>query len=181
MKVQYPNLPEQVEGDFGTFRALAYAIPKFFPDFEFEWMIPEFNALAQMELDFMQEKRNAERVREMFAADDHVVVPNCLPELSTSRVLTMDFMEGERLDKPGVMQRLNLRKEDVAKSVLHVFSDMVFLHGFCHLDPHPGNLLLRRNEADGRPEIVVLDLRYVPSHVESLWVQFLPTMESARN
>ena len=157
VKIQYPNLPVQVAGDFATFRALAFAIPKMFPDFEFGWMIPEFEATAEMELDFCQEMRNADRVRNMFEEDDHVIVPQCLPELSTSRMLTMDFMEGDRLDKTDAMEKLGLNRKDVAKSVLGVFSHMVFLHGFCHCDPHPGNLLLRKSKLDGKPELVVLD------------------------
>ena len=74
-----------------------------FPGFEFSWMLPEFEDSLKLELDFRQEARNGERVAAMFAAQPDVHVPAVLHNLTSRRLLTMEYVNGVKpTDKQGL-------------------------------------------------------------------------------
>lgn len=71
-------------------------------------------------------------------------------QLSSQRVLTMEWVEGCRVDDQQAMQRLSLRPKDVAVLLLDAFAEMTYVHGFVHADPHPGNVLVRPAPQQGK-------------------------------
>nr|CCA30171.1 ABC1 family protein, related [Neospora caninum Liverpool]CEL71286.1 TPA: ABC1 family protein, related [Neospora caninum Liverpool] len=146
VKVQRPGLREQMCGDLQTVEILMGVVSRVFPDFEFRWLLPEFRQNMRQETDFRQEAYNAMRLRWLFRHEPEVYVPWVHWELTTKRVMTMEFVRGLKVtDPPETLEReLGAKPEEVARLVMKVFSDMLFLHGFVHCDPHPGNLFVRR-------------------------------------
>jgi ubiquinone biosynthesis protein len=94
------------------------------------------------ELDFCREERNLQQFRRHFADDPTVRFPAPYPDLSTGRVLTMEFLEGVKLSDEGRLRADGADLNEVARRGATVFLEMIFRDGFYHADPHPGNLLL---------------------------------------
>lgn len=152
IKVQYPNIARLVAIDLRNFAFLVRVLARLEPDFDFRIIIDEVEKYVPLELDFENEANNAERMRRMLAARRDVVVPGVVRELSTTRLLVMDYEPGVRLTDVGALRQLGVDPKDVARRLLEVFCDQILIHGFFHADPHPGNVLVRR---DGR--MVLLD------------------------
>lgn len=103
----------------------------------------------ERELDFKQEKENSVRMKELLAGERDVYIPKVMEEYSSSRVLTMEFIEGVRITDHAAIRNMGLDTIQCSNIMTGLFSKMIFQHGFIHCDPHPGNILVRRQ--DGRP------------------------------
>ena len=109
------------------------------------------------ELNFLQEARNAQRVKAMFADDLRVYVPTVVPELTSRRVLVMEYIHGVKPTDLAGVRALGVDPKALASAVSRFFGAQVHVHGFVHCDPHSGNLLVRRSPVDGLGQLVVLD------------------------
>jgi aarF domain-containing kinase len=65
-----------------------------FPEYQFTWLVPEFQTNLQKELDFHEEGKNAERAAANFAHRKDLKIPEVLWDLTSRRVLTMEFVHG---------------------------------------------------------------------------------------
>ncbi|KAL3691259.1 hypothetical protein R1sor_004910 [Riccia sorocarpa] len=160
VKVQYPHLQEQFELDVSTMAVLSKAIALLFPDYQFEWIVPEFEKGLSRELDFEQEGKNAEQTARNFAKKDRVKIPHIKWDLTTKRVLTMEFMQGFKITDLQKLEEAGIDRLQVAELLVEVFAEMVFCHGYVHGDPHPGNIFVNpRGGARGKRnfDLVVLD------------------------
>ncbi|KEP65251.1 UNVERIFIED_CONTAM: ABC1 family protein [Hammondia hammondi] len=154
VKVQRPRLREQMRDDLKTVEIMMRVVSWAFPDFEFRWLLPEFRQNMRQETDFRQEAYNAMRLRWLFRHQSEVYVPWVDWERTTERVMTMEFVRGLKVTDPpeAVERELGVNQEDIARLVMRVFADMLFVHGFVHCDPHPGNLFVRVMPDDGEAQ-----------------------------
>ncbi|XP_021643512.2 uncharacterized protein LOC110637616 isoform X2 [Hevea brasiliensis] len=129
---------------------------KFFPDYRFDWLVSEFTNAISSELDFMQEARNSERTANYFKNKKMVRVPHIFWEFTTSQVLTMQFCWGHKVDDVGFLKEMGINPIKVAKTLVEVFAEMIFIHGFVHGDLHPGNILVSPEGPNGF-SLVLLD------------------------
>eukprot|EP00850_Spirogloea_muscicola_P006811 SM000033S12332 [mRNA] locus=s33:244821:247672:+ [translate_table: standard] len=143
VKVQYPRLQHQFETDIATMATLSKAVAWLFPGYQFEWLVPEFSKNLSKELDFVQEAGNVERTARVFASKEELRMPMIYRDMSTKRVLTMEFMEGCRIDNVASLREQGLDLTQIADVLVEVFAEMIFCHGFVHSDPHPGNILVQ--------------------------------------
>ncbi|KAJ7544450.1 hypothetical protein O6H91_09G079800 [Diphasiastrum complanatum] len=123
-------------------KILSKAIAWVFPEYQFEWIVPEFEKNLSKELDFLQEASNAEKTGRNFSKKEVVKVPEIHWELCTKRVLTMQFMYGWKVDDVQSLVKAGIDPKKVAEVLAEVFAAMIFCHGFVHGDPHPGNILV---------------------------------------
>ncbi|XP_016902723.2 uncharacterized protein LOC103500138 isoform X1 [Cucumis melo] len=156
IKVQYPGLMQHVKIDTTVMSFLSRTISWLFPDYRFEWLASEFEKTILLELDFLQEARNAERTAENFKNNNLVKIPRVYWEFTTRQVLTMEFCEGHKVDDIEFMKQSGIDPSKVAKALVEVFAEMVFVHGFLHGDPHPGNILVSLDNLNGFT-LVLLD------------------------
>lgn len=91
------------------------------------------------ELDFRVEGHNADHFRYDFQADPTVYVPRIYWDFTTARILAMEFVDGATVDNPAKMADLSIDKEQLAKNGARTLLKQVFIDGFFHGDPHPGN------------------------------------------
>ncbi|XP_062006416.1 uncharacterized protein LOC133723571 isoform X2 [Rosa rugosa] len=140
IKVQYPGLEQQMKLDTTTMYFISKSITWFFPEYRFGWLVAEFVQAISLELDFIQEAGNSERTANNFKNNKWVKVPHVFWGLTTKQVLTMEFCTGHK----------------VAKVLLEMFAEMIFIHGFLHGDPHPGNILVSPEGQNGF-SLVLLD------------------------
>lgn len=127
-----------------------------------------------LELDFRHEASNLRRCRDFFCPPSsssdsdgagggslagRVVVPDVVDLLSSHRVLSMSFEHGVRLTDGKGIDELGIERGAVTRLLSEAFCSQIFLGGFVHCDPHPGNLLVRchPNGRPGEPQLVLLD------------------------
>lgn len=122
----------------------------------FQWMVSEFSEQIALELDFIQEARNSVRTATNLKHSSRIRVPKVFQELTTSQVLTMQYCKGRRVDDLEFIQKMGIDPRKVAKVLLEAFAEMIFVHGFVHGDPHPGNILVSLDEKEGF-SLVLLD------------------------
>ena len=144
VKVQRPEAPGRVEADLALMRDLAALLDARFGDkifIDLKELVAEFEGVIRRELDYEQEAQNARRFAANFAGT-LVKVPEIYTDLSTKRVITMEFIEGTRfLDiRPLLLTPAERRR--VATMGAEAIFKMAFEDGFFHGDPHPGNLFL---------------------------------------
>ncbi|XP_068658254.1 uncharacterized protein [Aristolochia californica] len=142
IKVQYPGLEQQMRIDITTMSLLSSFVAWIFPEYRFERVVSEFKKTISLELDFVQEAKNCERTSRNFRKNDVVKVPCVYWHLTTSQVLTMEFCKGSKVDDLEFLKERGINPTKVAKALIEVFAEMIFVHGFLHGDPHPGNILV---------------------------------------
>ena len=110
-------------------------------------IVNEFREWTEKELDFRLEARNAKRFEQNFKKSKTVHIPKVYDELTSEKVLTLEFIDGVELHR---IKEIKKRKFDFNKIIKNGFDAImtqVFVHGIFHADPHPGNMIIMRNNA----------------------------------
>jgi predicted unusual protein kinase regulating ubiquinone biosynthesis (AarF/ABC1/UbiB family) len=153
VKVQYPDIERIVKTDLANVRRACRVYERFDPQpIELLPLLTELTGHLAMELDFRREADCADRVREIFADHGGVVVPEIHRDWSTSRVLTMELVDGIKITDLEGLEQAGLDPAHVVQDLMQIFVRMILAAGFFQADPHPGNLFVK---PDGR--IVLLD------------------------
>ncbi|KFM76902.1 putative aarF domain-containing protein kinase 1, partial [Stegodyphus mimosarum] len=157
VKVQHRNVQAHARVDMATMELLVNIVAWLFPEFTFMWLAEETKRNLPLELDFIHEGHNAERVGKMFSSLTWLKVPRIYWDLSTSRVLTMEYCCGGQVDDNDYIKRHNISAAEVSKKLGELYSQMIFVQGYVHCDPHPGNILVQKDEVSNEVKIVLLD------------------------
>jgi ubiquinone biosynthesis protein len=152
VKIQYPEIADLVAIDIRNFAFLVGILARLEPNFDFRVLVDEVTKLVPLELDFLNEASNAERMKACLAPRADVFVPPVLREYSTRHVLVSEFAPGVRVTDVEGMRAMDVDPKDVARRLSEVFTEMILVHGFFHGDPHPGNILVQPG-----PRLVLLD------------------------
>ncbi len=144
VKVQRPEAPSRVESDLELMREFADFLDRRFGQrilVDVRSLVAEFETVIRRELDYKAEAASARRFAADFAGTQ-VVIPRVYLELSTSRVLTLQYIEGTRFRDIRPLSLTPSERRRVASMGADAIFKMAFEDGFFHGDPHPGNLLL---------------------------------------
>nr|CAD1822416.1 unnamed protein product [Ananas comosus var. bracteatus] len=159
IKVQYPGLEQQMKIDISTMTILSKSVSWIFPDYRFERILSEFERAMSLNLfcaDFLQEAKNSERAARLFSKNKIVKIPHVFRDLTTRQVLTMQFCHGHKVDDLDFLRDEGINPKKVAEALMKLFAEMIFVHGFLHGDPHPGNILVSPKSRGGF-SLVLLD------------------------
>ena len=147
VKIQYPNIGRTIRDDFRSMKAAAFPMRLTSNWDNFLAQGEDIERMLNLESDYEHEAENLRVARQLFTEDDGMVVPEVIPELSTKRVLTMEYLEGVHLDAFLASNPSQaLRNEFGAKIVRATFRVGYGGH-MLYADPHPGNYIFM---ADGR-------------------------------
>ncbi|CAO3665117.1 unnamed protein product [Rhizopus stolonifer] len=142
IKFQHPRLDEFYRIDLQTVSFIVHSIKRMFPDFGFEWIMQEMKESLPQELDFVREASNAKQLEKNFEnCSTALVIPKVI--WAKSRILCMEFIEGARVDDLEYFREHHINSSQVSTEITNIFSKMMFIDGFVHCDPHPGNILIR--------------------------------------
>jgi predicted unusual protein kinase regulating ubiquinone biosynthesis (AarF/ABC1/UbiB family) len=151
VKVLRPNLAETITFDVRVLRRLLAFVLARFPRFgenaDWEGMLDEFAQTISEEMNYLHESRNAERFRRNFAAWRVIHVPKIYSSHTTARVLTMEFIRGEKVTDIESLRARRISPVKVNRLLVQTYLKQLLEDGFFHADPHPGNLLVMH---DGR-------------------------------
>jgi ubiquinone biosynthesis protein len=154
VKVRRPHVVEDMEQDFEiiqNFAARASRRSKIAARYDLVGLADEFVHTLRAQLDYLQEARNAERFAANFAGDRWVQIPRVFPDLTTSRVITLERIRGVKITDLSALDEAGLDRHALAERTALIVAKMIFEDGFFHADPHPGNFFI---EPTGRVGIV---------------------------
>jgi predicted unusual protein kinase regulating ubiquinone biosynthesis (AarF/ABC1/UbiB family) len=136
-KLQYPDMQSAVEADLGQLKLLFAIRKRFDPALDTTEIAKEIAARLREELDYTREATHVALYRNMLKGSDTIRVPEVWPELSTGRLLTMDWMTGRKLleHKDDTLAVRNRLATAMFTAWWHPFSRFGVIHG----DPHLGN------------------------------------------
>jgi ubiquinone biosynthesis protein len=146
VKIQRPKVKDKIMADMKILEDLADMFSDILDISEVVDpidMVREFKRLLSRELDYTIEARSIEHFRDDFSGVDEVVIPRVYWDLTTQRVLTMDFIEGIPVDEVKKLKSAGLDPKVVALNLGQAVARMIFVKGYFHGDPHGGNVMVQ--------------------------------------
>jgi ubiquinone biosynthesis protein len=181
VKVQRPGITAQVLHDLDALGEIAGLLDRHSElgqRFRIELMFEEFRRSLLRELDFRQEAMHLATIRGNLQEIPEIFVPRPLTELSTARVLTMEYVAGIKVSAVGPLARLELQGERLADALFRAYLKQILRDGVFHADPHPGNVLLME---DGRIGLIDLGMvGRVPPGLDDRLLQLLLAVSDNR-
>jgi len=145
VKVQRPNLRKIIDTDLELLRLLAELAEDRIPELK-RWqpvaVVEEFDKSIHKEIDFEREAHNVKKFKKNFEGDAQVYAPRVYEDLSTDKVLTLEFIRGVKMTSEEIFTREDLDREAIARAGIRITLTQTFVHGFFHADPHPGNIFV---------------------------------------
>lgn len=150
VKVQRPNVKHIMETDIEIMFYFANLLERYVEKirrFKPVKIVNEFKEWTEKELDFRLEARNATRFYQNFKGSRTVRIPKVYDELTSERVLTLDFIEGIELHNISEIKKKKLDFNQIIKNGFDAIMTQVFVHGIFHADPHPGNIIVMKDNS----------------------------------
>ncbi|KAF9927897.1 hypothetical protein FBU30_002784 [Linnemannia zychae] len=161
VKVQKPEIQVQIEWDLLAYRLLIKTYEYLF-DLPMSFALDYTTRHLREETDFINEAKNSELCNQYLQTDPklrhQVYVPKVFKDISTKQVMVAEWVQGCRATDKAALKEMNLSVKKVMESVVDVFAHQIFVSGFVHCDPHPGNILVRKHPNDPRKhQLLLLD------------------------
>lgn len=143
VKVQRPGIEEAIGLDFYLIRGLGFFINKYVDIITSDVvaLIDEFARRVYQELNYVQEGQNARRFKKLYADREDILVPDIFWDYTSGKVLTMDWVDGVKLNEQDAIERQGLKVLDLVNTGIQCSLRQLLEYGYFHADPHPGNLL----------------------------------------
>ena len=192
VKIQYPTLRGEFNLDMLAHKLILVAGEFIFKDFQLTWMQDEIEENLRHELSFLHEAANSKRAAENFKRSrnkdkyQRIHIPIVFDQYTSERVMTMEFIDGCKMNNKDAMQQKGVGLKDAVQTFLEAMSETIFLHGFVHCDPHIGNVLIRRTPSSNNNnwQLVLLDFglcRELRPHVRVGYCQLWEALVLARD
>ncbi|MEY4648593.1 MAG: hypothetical protein RL009_1009 [Actinomycetota bacterium] len=120
-------------------------------------LVEEFATVSLHEIDYFFEAGNLERFKGNFAADGRVGAPNIVWERTSRRVLTLSDVTAIKINDVEALQTAGINPNAVAAELARVTFEQIFVHGFFHADPHPGNIFVTPSQDEGDFALTFID------------------------
>lgn len=142
VKIQRPGIKEIMERDIHLLFYFAHLTEKHIKEtksLNLVKIVKEFSDWTMGELDFSVEGQRADRFRENLKDEPQIKIPEIYWDYTTPKVLTMEFIKGARIDNKKEIRKLKINPKKIADVGLKALLKQMFIDGFFHADPHPGN------------------------------------------
>jgi predicted unusual protein kinase regulating ubiquinone biosynthesis (AarF/ABC1/UbiB family) len=145
VKVQRPEIEEIIATDLQALRTVGGWV-NYYPPIRKRVDIPallhEFTRILLEEIDYLAEGRNAETFATNFAGDPVIRIPQVIWTHTTRRVLTLEDVRAIKITDFTAIEAAGISRSEVANRLLDIYLKQIFVDGFFHADPHPGNLFV---------------------------------------
>ncbi len=145
VKVQRPRIRKIIGVDLEILYHLATLIERYIEEWEIQKptrIVEEFARTLEKELDYTIEASHAERFARLFHGNPLIYIPRVHREISTSRILTMEYIQGIKASELALLDKMGFDRKVIASRGADLILQQVFKYGFFHADPHPGNIFL---------------------------------------
>jgi predicted unusual protein kinase regulating ubiquinone biosynthesis (AarF/ABC1/UbiB family) len=175
IKVQRPGLQRLFELDFQVIEKLLWWVDRLLPkkrSVELRAIHQEFFTLLFQEIDYTKEGRNADRFRTNFQANNLVVAPEIHWQHTTSKVLTMSYLPGIKIDDRATLEACGFDPKKINQLGICCYLKQLLVDGFFQADPHPGNMAIM---ADGKLVVydfgMMAELKHISTDrmIETFW------------
>lgn len=156
VKVQYPGIDEVIAADMRALKYIIRVLRVLYRHINLDVIYSEFSRIVAEELDYLLEGKNAETLARNFAKNERIKIPIVYWPYTTSKVLTLEYLEGTKITDLDEIDRLGIDKKETAHILAEAYAQMFFVDGFFHGDPHPGNIFVRSG-----PEVILVDFGMV--------------------
>ena len=190
VKVQKPNVAEIVETDLSIMKFIANESDRFntsLKHLNLPAVLHEFDKSIHKEMDFDNELMNIKHLNDNFIYNDKIIVPTTYPDYSTEKVLTMEYVDGIKLSEVISGNDPKYNKILIADRIVRSYFQQLFLDGFFHADPHPGNIFVTEDNAicyidfgmmgsldeDFRQDLAELMIYFSDRHIDGLINQLI--------
>ncbi len=145
VKVQRPGVHKTIEIDLEIMLHLATLMERHIEEMALYRpvkIVEEFAKSLEREIDYAIEAANMERIAQLFLDDPTLYIPKVHGELSTSRVITMEFIQGVKVSDISGLKKMGLDCKVITQRGANICLKQIFSHGIFHADPHPGNIFV---------------------------------------
>ena len=145
VKVQRPNLREQLNEDIEFFRELATFLTEHTSAgsrVDLIGVVQQVERALVDELDYRTEARNATAFRRALATFPHILIPRVIDAYTTHKVLTTERINGVKIDAIPPVSRIEYDFSALADEFAHAYLQQITDSGHFHADPHPGNVFV---------------------------------------
>ena len=145
VKVQRPGILQRIDTDMEIMAGVARFLEQHFEQariYGISEMVDEFSIIIHQEMDYTREGRNGDKLRENFANVPTVGIAATIWDYTTARALTQERVRGIKINDTSALDAQGYDRVAIANNLTRAFLKMIFVDGFFHSDPHPGNLLV---------------------------------------
>jgi ubiquinone biosynthesis protein len=142
LKVRRPDILEKIEMDIIIMKYFAHQMEQrgYFVNLDPVGIVRAFDNAIHKEVNLTHEGYNLQRFAMNFKNSDIVFVPRYYPALTSTRLLTMEYVDGVHPYDTAGLSRISISPHQLASNGMYALFQQIFEHGFFHADPHPGNL-----------------------------------------
>jgi len=152
IKVLRPGIEKIVAQDSALIKGIAdlVALTEFGQSYDVVNLAEEFIKAVNAELDFTQEGHYTDQLRynltqSRWSEPKQLVIPKIYWHLTNSRLLVLEWLEGKQIleadvSRPPTEQAISQRKTEITRILFRSFFQQIYIDGFFHADPHPGNI-----------------------------------------
>lgn len=147
IKVLRPGIKELVESDLSILTDMARLVEKYIPEakqYQPREIIKELERNLKRELNFTAESRAIQRFKDNFEDEEDYLIPKIYLELTTPKILTLEYVEGLKITDPRVYDKWGLSKEETLNKLIDFTFKQMFDCKLFHADPHPGNIVINK-------------------------------------
>jgi ubiquinone biosynthesis protein len=148
VKIQRPGIRQTIEVDLEIMLHLATLMERHVEELSLHRpvkIVEEFARSIAKEVDFRTEASNIERFSSNFINNSTIYIPKVFHHVSTSRILSMEFIQGVKVSNLEEIEGAGLDRKLIVTRGANLLLEQIFDHGFFHADPHPGNIFVLRN------------------------------------
>ncbi len=145
VKVQRPKIEKIIAVDLEILAHIATLMEKYLKEFQGHRpisVVEEFARTITKEIDYSVEIGNIERFGKQFESNNTIYVPKVYRDLSCERILTMEYIQGVKASDVKHLHKQGANLPLVAERGTNLIMEQIFVHGFFHADPHPGNIFI---------------------------------------
>ena len=182
VKVQRPGIREVIADDLDALEQIADWVDthtEFGRNRQLGAFLDEFRKSLLRELDYRREAQNLVTLRVNLEEFERIVIPRPIDDYTTTRVLTMEYVDGVKITKLSGVAKLELPGNELAEELFRAYLKQILIDGFFHADPHPGNVFVTRDK-----RIALLDLgmvAYIPPRLQTNLTQLVFAISEGRS
>lgn len=159
VKIQRPGVRKKFIEELETLKNmadLAVTHSKVAKKYALDDVIEELRFILLNELDYNKEAQNLVILKENLKEFKNLIVPSPVAEYSSSKVLTMDFIDGKKITSLGNLKKIETDFTSVIDDLVEAYMKQIIVDGFVHADPHPGNIHVTADD-----KVALMDLGMV--------------------